>query len=228
MREQTARRTIGMAAMGAAALTAYWKWIRPWHLHWGATPAEFSGYLPGDDLVPFPKHRDTHAITIHAPVADVWPWLVQMGQDRGGFYSYDWLENLVGCQIQNADQVVPEWQSLHVGDTVRLHPKAPPLPVAIVEPQHAIVLQAPSGTWGFYLKKLDENTTRLLVRSRWDWKPDLLHWAGHHVLLEPTHFVMERKTILGIKQRAEAQARCRRTFEGQVHPQASLPGAEPP
>jgi hypothetical protein len=84
--------------------------------------------LPGDELVEHPNVEATHAITINAPVEEVWPWLVQLGQDKGGFYSHSRLENLVGCRLRNADRIVPEFQHLSVGDAVRLHPKAPPLP----------------------------------------------------------------------------------------------------
>jgi hypothetical protein len=159
------------------------------------------------------------SLTVRAPVVNVWPWLVQMGQGRGGFYSYDWLENLIGCDIHNANQILPDFQSLRVGDAVRLHPKAPPLPVAIVEPYRALVLggrdveqqeQDPAritgGTWGFYLREVDANTTRLLIRSRWNWKARLLPWMGYYLLLEPSHFIMERRMMLGIKQRAERSA----------------------
>ena len=145
--------------------------------------------LPGDEFLPNPEHEATHAITINARVSDVWPWLVQIGQTRGGFYSYTWLENIVGCDMHNADRVVPEWQTLRAGDVVWLHPKAPPLPVVIVEPYRAIVLgevieeeqaegnkATAGGTWAFYLKEIDDNTTRLLVRIRW--AEGLVYLAG--------------------------------------------------
>jgi hypothetical protein len=205
---------LGAAAAGAAALASYVFVARPKHLRWGATDDELDEPLPGDEIVPHPEQQATHAITINAPVADVWPWLVQVGQTRGGFYSYTWLENLAGCNMHNAYRIVPEWQSLRAGDVVWLHPKAPPLPVAIVEPYRAIVLggnggepeampSVNTGIWGFHLKEVDEKTTRLLIRSRWARKPGLLTWAGNYALLEPAHFIMERKMMLGIKQRAE-------------------------
>ncbi|HXG92613.1 MAG TPA: hypothetical protein VNN73_09610 [Blastocatellia bacterium] len=199
-----------ISGLSAAGLGAYALFLRPKHLHWGATRDEIKEELPGDEVVPHPKHEATHAITIKAPIATVWPWLVQMGQTRGGFYSYTWLENLVGCDMHNADRIVPEWQELRVGDVVWLHPKAPPLPVIIIEPYHAIVLGGQSeqgtngaGTWGFYLKRLDEQTTRLIIRIRWDRRRGLMNWLGNYALLEPAHFVMERKMMLGIKERAE-------------------------
>ena len=199
-----------LAAACAGALAAYVLGVRPWHVRWGATDKEVSERLPGDELVEHPNVEATHAITINAPVEEVWPWLVQIGQDKGGFYSYTWLENMVGCHMRNADRIVPEFQQLSVGDTVRLHPQAPPLPVLICEPPRTLVLgnnMDYPGTWGFYLKEVDERTTRLLMRGRGDWKPGLLSWVGAHVLFEPAHFIMERKMLLGIKCRAEV---CRR------------------
>ncbi len=223
-------------AGGAGAALAYLLAVRPWHLQWGATDAEFQKPLPGDEIVPNPGHINTHAVTIHAAAADVWPWLAQMGQVRGGFYSYDWLENLIGCNIHNADRILPEHQQIKAGDTVRMHPKAPPLPVIRVDPRRAIVLGGALGkensanpdeanalTWGFYLEALDENTTRLLCRSRWSWKPNLPNWIGYYALLEPIHFIMERKMLLGIKERAE---RCPHDRAERAQQPASLRSSE--
>jgi hypothetical protein len=206
---------ISAGSMGAA-LAGYALLVRPWHLKWGATQAELHEPFPGDDVVPDPKHQATHAIDINAPITNVWPWLVQMGQNKGGFYSYSSLENLVGCDIHNAERIVPEWQSLKAGDVLWLHPKAPPLPVLLVEPGRAIVVggigkeagddhstNIRGGTWAFVLKELSESTTRLLIRIRWDRKPGVLDWIYSIGFLEPSHFVMERKMLLGIKRRAE-------------------------
>lgn len=154
-----------------------------------------------------PKLESTWAITVGAPAAEVWPWLVQMGQRRGGFYSYDWLENLIGCHMLSADRIVSEWQDLQVGDSVWLHPKVPPLPVTILEPGRALVL---GRSWAFVLKETDEETTRLIVRARGLFSPDfdrlgnLIIWR---VPYEPAHFIMERKMLLGIKQRTERRWR---------------------
>lgn len=160
--------------------------------------------LPGDEFVEDPKLSSTHAITIHASAADVWPWLLQIGQHRGGFYSYTWLENLVGCDMHNANRIVPEWLALKVGDKVWLHPKAPPLRVLAIEPGQAIVLEK---CWTFFLHPIDENTTRLIIRGRGEFNPDLknglLNFFLWRVICEPAHFIMERKMLLGIKQRAE-------------------------
>jgi hypothetical protein len=195
------------AGLAGTALAAYVYLIRPWHLRWGATAEEATETFTGDELVPHAKATATHAITINAPVKDVWAWLVQIGQDKGGFYSYSWLENLVGCDLHNADRILPEFQRLEVGDEVRLHPQAAPLPVMICEPFKAIVLGSNTqnpGTWGFYLRETDEKTTRLIIRGRSDWRaPSLLNWVGHYFVFEPAHFIMERKMLLGIKERAE-------------------------
>src|SRR5260370_28927899 len=198
--QETIAEVVDTASAAAVAVLFYVSLIRPWQLRWGATDAEAEGQLPGDDLVPHPKHQDTHAITINAPLADVWPWLVQVGQTRGGFYSYTWLENLVGCRMHNADRVVREWQNIKVGDEVWLHPKAPPLPVVVTEPGRAIVLGSAgdgqqaeartspdAGTWGFFLNKIDDTTTRLIIRSRWERRPGLLPWLLIYLVLEPAH-----------------------------------------
>jgi hypothetical protein len=197
----------GTAVGSVAAIVTYAFFIRPWHLKWGATDEEAEMTLPGDELVENPRLNATHAITINAPIEKVWPWLVQIGQTRGGFYSYTWLENLVGCDMHNADRIVPEWQELKVGDEVWLHPKAPPLRVLLIEPERSIVLEK---CWGFFLRPIDEHTTRLIIRGRGDFNPDLnnallnlILWRG---VFEPAHFIMERKMLFGIKQRAEASA----------------------
>jgi hypothetical protein len=184
--------------------------LRPWRARWGATDAEVKKKLPGDELMPHPKWGYTHAVTIKAPVAEVWPWIVQMGQGRAGFYSYEFLENLVGCDIHNADRIIPEFQHLQVGESIKLHPKAP-VPVAIVEPSHALVLHyeaAFSSNWMWVLEKVDEKTTRLISRWSGDYGPGLKNRLSYGpCFMEPIEFNMSRKMLLGIKQRAEALAR---------------------
>ena len=199
------------ATAGASALAAYVLVVRPWHLRWGATDEEMSERLPGDELVQSPDVEATRAVTIEAPLREVWPWLAQVGQDRGGFYSYSRLENLVGCRLRNADRIIPEFQQLKVGDGVRLHPKAPPLPVLVCEVPRALVLGSNTGspgTWGFYLREVGEGTTRLVVRGRGDWGGGVLNWLAKYAFFEPAHFIMERKMLLGIKRRAQALREC--------------------
>src|ERR671933_1918792 len=112
------RRPSPLALVGTAATALYVLVIRPWHLRWGAEPGDEQRELPGDELLPEGGTHILHAVTIEAPVEEVWPWLAQLGQDRGGFYSYEWLENLAGCQMRNADAVHPEWQERDVGEVV--------------------------------------------------------------------------------------------------------------
>jgi hypothetical protein len=156
----------GAAIIGSAA--AYLLAIRSWQLRWGATDEEVDAALPGDDLIPNPDLVATRAITVHAAADQVWPWIAQLGQGRGGFCSYDALENLVGCDIHSADRIVPEWQDLKVGDQVKLAPEVG-LGVSVVEPGRALVLRGgvPMGavpppydfTWAFVLQEQPDGTT---------------------------------------------------------------------
>jgi hypothetical protein len=193
----------GAGAAAAAAAAAYVLLVRPWHLRWGAADEEAREPLPGDDLRPDANVLATHAVTINAPAADVWPWLVQIGQGRGGFYSYAWLENLVGCHMRNADRILPQFQDLKAGDRIYFHPKAPPAPVTVLEPGRALVI---GDAWAFVLKELGPRTTRLIIRSRAVCRPTLSSFLGWRVVFEPAHFVMERRMMLTIKRLAEARA----------------------
>ena len=206
-----------VAAVGALCMVG-WVPFRRWYLRWGATSLEVRRSMPGDGLVPRPRQTYTRAITILAAAADVWPWLAQMGQGRGGLYSYDGLENLAGCNIRSVDRIVPELQDPQPADVVRLGPQGYPcFAVASVEPGRALVLvsadpktgiavqhTAPPGkgysiaTWQFVLRPLDEQSTRLLVRQRLSYSPDMA-WIWR--LTEPVGFVMERRMLLGIRQR---------------------------
>jgi hypothetical protein len=165
-------------------------------LHWGSTCEELRADLPGDELVPDPATQSTRAITIDAPVEAVWPWLAQIGQDRAGFYSYERLENLAGCDMHNADEIHPEWQSREPGELVPLHPRTG-LPVARFEPEHVLALEG----WGaFVLKPHGSGCTRLIARGRVRRGIGAL---ANALLMEIPHFVMERKMLLGIRDRAE-------------------------
>ena len=214
-REHRVRRWTGVAL---SALVLLWVagavLLRPWHTRWGTTADERALRLPGDQIIPNARYRMDHAITIAAPADSVWPWLVQIGQDRAGFYSYDRLERLIGDDIRNADRIHPEWQSLAVGDLVRA---AQPdylggrlgrdLGWRVVElvPGRAIVLQG----WGaFVLRPQPDGTTRLHARLRGDGRPSVMGvLAGPLNLLvfEPAHFVMERGMLRGIRARAEGR-----------------------
>jgi hypothetical protein len=198
----------GLGALAIAATILSSPLSRPWYSKWGATEPEVNMSLPGDDQVPNPVLVSTRAITILAPADAIWPWLVQMGQGRGGLYSYERLENLVGCDMHNADRIIPEHQNLKIGDKVRLVPEGRDLyfVVSAIEPDRAIILfgDDPPTTWAFILEPIDENTTRLIIRWRQDYEPTPGNVLGWRVFTDPITFVMERKLLQGIKARAEA------------------------
>lgn len=187
---------------------------RLWFNRWGATKEESRMALSGDECVPSPRLEYTRAITIHAPAAEIWPWLVQMGQGRGGLYSYDGLENLVGCEMHSADRILAEHQNLKVGDPVLFGPaekKFPGQVVAALEPERSILMFGldpvtrkadQSATWVFFLKEQADGTTRLLVRGRNGYSPSFMNHVLWHIV-EVLNFVMERKMLLGIKSRVE-------------------------
>jgi hypothetical protein len=201
----------GLAALaivyGFAAVAA-----RPWMERWGSTNEERARPLPGDDLVS-DAEQQTHAISIDAPPEDVWPWLVQMGQGRAGFYSHDRMERLVGADIRNADEIHPEWQALAPGDLVRTYrplPRFEPLGwfVAAVQPRHTLVVHEPkrhgiiTSSWAFVLEP-DGRRTRLL--SRWRFRRrGVAHTVFKWLLFDPPHFVMETGVLQGLKARVEA------------------------
>jgi len=207
------------AEMAAVLLTA--PVVRRWYNRWGATPAETVGAMPGDQLVPFPKLTSTRAVTIDAPLKEVWAWLVQIGQGRGGFYSIDRLENLLRCDIHSADRIIPELQKVHEGDLILLAPgEAPCYRVAMVEPPHVLVLAGadpktraaqpiPAGpdelatTWQWTLRPVGGGRgTRLVARQRYSY-PGRQAVLWH--VVEPVDFVMERRMLGGIRARAEAR-----------------------
>jgi hypothetical protein len=134
---------LGTAALAVlAALLVYLFAVGPWQAHWGATDAEVSQAMPGDELVAQPQNQTTRAITVDAPAASVWPWLVQIGQGRGGLYSYEMLENLIGCDMHNADTIIPAFQNTGMGDKVRMYPEGsgpPPYTVAKIVPGQALI-----------------------------------------------------------------------------------------
>jgi len=200
----------GLGAVSIAACIVASPLLRSWYRKWGASAQEVSMSLPGDEQVPNPRLDSTRAITIQAPAAVIWPWLVQMGQGRGGLYSYVKLENLANCDMHNADRILPEYQHLEVGDKVRLSQdeNVPCFIVTSIEPGRAIILGGddPPTSWGFILDPLDENTTRLIIRYRQDFEPTPGNVIGWRVFTEPIHFNMERKMLQGIKARVESAA----------------------
>ena len=110
---------VGVAALGAVSLGGYLRFIRPWHVHRGANDHGLTRAMPGDEMVPVPTHVTTRAVTSAALPRAVWPWLVQMGQDRAGFSTHNWVERLLRSGIPDVRTLHPEWQGLAVGDLVR-------------------------------------------------------------------------------------------------------------
>ena len=203
------KNVVGAVVAGAGLYAA-----RRFYRNWGTTKEECETPLPGDELVGRPAVQTTEGVWIDAPAAAVWPWLVQLGQDRGGLYSYAALENLIGLKYRNADRIHPEWQRLAVGDVVRLVPRGwmglrdgLALPVAqLIEGQSIVLRQEPpqfpfDGVWSFHLQPRWEDRCRLLVRSR-----SRMRLPGEVVgaeLAGPVTSLMTRGMLLGIKRRAE-------------------------
>lgn len=176
---------------------------------WGADAEELAAVLPGDELIRAGAPRTTRAVTIDAPVAAVWPWLAQIGEGRGGFYSHAILERAVGAHIHNANRIHPEWQDLRIGDSIwlaRRYGEDARQIVTLVEPESHLLLTSPadydrvqrgdtaSGGWAFYLRR-SQGRTRLIARG----SGPLVGTAWFDI----AHFVMERRMLCGIRDRAE-------------------------
>ena len=192
-----------IVAVGAVIL------LTPWMDRYGATDAEVAATFPGDELVADPASFVNRAIMIQASPEEIYPWLVQLDAEKGGWYSYDWLEtNLLRCPMTNADRIHPEWQNLQVGDKVRMCPGEagpPPYVVAQIHPDQAIVLgHQENGEWvdlyQFVITPQADSSSRLILRTR------TMMAGGLWDLIHPGVFIMERGMLQGIKARAEAMA----------------------
>ncbi|HEX9835086.1 MAG TPA: SRPBCC family protein [Mycobacterium sp.] len=204
--------TNGLRLAGAMAILYA---ARRYYRNWGTTKEECRMYLDGDGLITGPVVQSTEAVSIDAPGGAVWPWLVQMGQDRGGLYSYEKLENLAGLRYVNADRIHPEWQHLAPGDTIRLVPngwmglrEGIVLQVVEVADQQSIVLRASAGrewnvVWSFHVIPHWDDRCRLLIRIRTP-----LRHPGQALVTElagPATASVTRGMLLGIKRRAQQQ-----------------------
>lgn len=209
-----------LSGLGILALLGYDTFVRPVMREWGSTPEERTVALPGDDIPGDVMSHHTRALTIDAPPEAVWPWLVQIGDRRAGFYSHDWIERFVFPGTvhyvegtHSATRIHPELQDVRVGDRINtgsVGSFAIGSPVTVLRPNRALVI----GTWAFVLDPLPGGRTRLLVRERDDgWlrlaapkRSGLLRAIGgliDYVVGEPLHFVMVRGMMLGLKARAE-------------------------
>ncbi len=199
-------KTIGGLAAGAIALSVYLRIIRPWQLRWGATDEEIARAMPGDNVIHNPTFVATRAVTIDTPPESIWPWLLQIGCRRAGWYSYDWIDNL---GIPSATRIIPELQHLEVGDLVPMSPDGKlGFIVKEIEPNKMMLWQDKDGTtsWAWGLYKINESQTRLVtrVRIRYNWmSPTIIFF----LLLDVGDIVMMHKCMLGIKQRAEATSK---------------------
>jgi hypothetical protein len=192
---------IVMAALGAL----YARVLRGPILEWGATAAEASARLPGDELLEDADGVATRAIEIAAPPSAVWPWIAQMGPaPRGGAYTYDWIENLLGLDMHSADRVLPEFQHPEIGDVIGYG--ANRMRVERVEPERVLAWRSEDGNWVWtFVLSGEDGSTRLISRNRFR-LPTLGARLGM-LPMEPASLVMERKMLRGIKQRAERLAR---------------------
>jgi hypothetical protein len=194
-----------LLGLGLLAVLAVYG-ARPWYSRWGATDAEIVMALPGDEFVPDAAAQHVTAVTIQAGPEVIYPWLLQLGAERGGFYSFTAIEGLIACPLVNADSIHPEWQNLRVGDRVKMCPGAsgpPPYEVAAIDPDRSLILghRGPAGNWAevwqFVLKPIDVHSTRFLLRSRSEVSGGI--WA----VIDPGIFVMEQGLLGGVKERAE-------------------------
>jgi hypothetical protein len=185
----------------------YWFPLRRWMGRWGATSSDLARVMAGDGLIVDPTFSYTMAATVNARPEQIWPWLVQMGYQRGGLYSYDWLDRLFGfLDRPSATRILPEFQHLAVGDKIPL-PRGQGYPVAIIKPDRALVLDMRNmwgfdWVWQFGLYSVDEKLTRLVSRSAL--RPlTIWTWLFSVLVMEPAAFFMTRRMLLGLKQRAE-------------------------
>ena len=190
-----------------AVAVLYWFPIRRWMSRWGATASDLARVMAGDGLLVDPTYSGTTVVVVDAAPEHIWPWLVQIGYQRGGLYSYDWLDRLVGyLDRPSATCILPQFQHLAVGDEIPLG-RGPGWPVAILEPNRALVLDmrnlgAFDWVWQFGLYAMDEKRTRLVSRSRVRTRTT---WARLFTYaIEPAGFLMTRRMLLGLKWRAEA------------------------
>ena len=194
-----------LIAAPVAAFIVYRLALRKRAFRWGATRAEAEAALPGDELLPGADVVSTRAISIDAAPADIWPWLVQMGpHERGGAYTYDWIENLLGLDMNSADEILPDLQQLEVGDAL-FGKEGQAMRAAVVDPERALVFRADDRNWVWaFVLEPGEDRTRLISRNRFRSKAmPLLMRIAWNLVVDPGSIVMERKMLRGIKERAE-------------------------
>jgi len=195
----------GAVLAGVAALV-YFRFLRDWHLHWGATEQEAHGEVAGDDLMPDPDIVATRVVEIDAPPSAIWPWLVQMGPGRGGAYTDHRIGRRLGLDIPNTRRRNPQFQHLKVGDEIPMPGYA--MRVEQLDPERAMVIRSSNHAWvwSFELRPANGHT-RLISRNRFDTSALPVKDKLAYPIIEPGSWVMERKMLLTIKQRAERLVR---------------------
>ena len=219
----------GVAIIIACYLTIFLKSFRD---KWGLRKKDEQRTFPGDELISNPNAQFTHAIEINAPTEIVWPWIAQMGQGRGGFYSYEALENLIGLNIYNADEILPEFQNPKVGDLIPFGPKDA-YPLVLCEQGKAMAIglgfdmdknipidlesDLPANyfklTWLWCVEPIDEHRSRFFSRNRIIYTPSFKNKLMFGLFMEPIVFAMDRKMCLGIKKRAEKLTKSKPVLE---------------
>ena len=214
------RKLAAVIVAAIAVFALFFSVVRPLYLRWGATDAELATVFPGEEIFPVAGSRSVRGVTVGAPADEVWPWVAQIGQDRGGFYSYEVLEDLVGCEMPRATRVMPEHQAWREGDQMWMYPKqklggAGGARLVAHEPGRilmfasralgATVDQPEAGVWGFVVQALDGGRSRLLAVSRSAPEASPIAAAFGRAVFEPAHYVMERRMLLNLRTLAEGE-----------------------
>ena len=206
MTRRPVRVALGLLGLAVLAHLVYWRWLHARLARWGATDEEIARSMPGDDLVREPTAVTNRAVAIQAPVEAVWPWLEQMGDlPRGGYYSYAWIERRLGMEVENANRLLPGLEPLEVGDAIDA---AGNMRVRALQRGRALVLGPPpdqpwgDSSWAMCLYPLDHGATRLVSRAHLRLEPSPRSYLLG-LVLGPGQFIMERKWLLGVRDRAE-------------------------
>lgn len=212
------RKLAAVIVAAAAVFALFFSVARPLYMRWGATNAELAASFPGEELFPAAGARSVRGVTVDASADDVWPWVAQIGQDRGGFYSYDVLEDLVGGRMPRATRVMPEHQAWRPGDQLWMYPKekiggAGGARLVAHEPGHVLMFasralgagkdEPEAGVWGFVVQPVDAGHARLLAVSRAARATSPVAAGFGRAVFEPAHYVMERRMLLNLRTLAE-------------------------
>lgn len=213
--ERSAKAGLFADTLTAVPIWAGTPFVRPWHMRWGATDPEVIAAMPGDDVVPRAQFNATRAITIEAPPEQVWPWIAQLGYGRGGFYTYDLVDN---AGERSAERIIEEYQHVEVGDLIPMFHESHGLAIAYVVDSLEVndwmlwvhrphENEPPDSTWSWRLTPLSAKRTRLITRMKQDYRWQTPRLAMFNlILMEFGDFAMERRMLKGIKTRAEETA----------------------